>query len=70
MECLKEKNMEICNCSYEGCPKKGICCQCIHYHRSKGDMPACYFPNDVEKGFDRSIENFIKIWQERKHLSV
>lgn len=68
MECLKEKNLELCNCSYSGCPKQGICCQCLHYHRRKGALPACYFPNDIEKTYDRSIENFIKIWQERRHL--
>jgi hypothetical protein len=32
MECQKEKNLERCNCSYEPCAKKGICCQCIAYH--------------------------------------
>lgn len=68
MECLKDQNMEMCNCSYPGCARKGICCQCLHYHRKKGALPACFFPDDIEKGYDRSIANFIKIWQERKHL--
>ncbi len=68
MECLKEKNMAYCNCSYSGCAKHGICCQCLHYHRSKGALPACYFPEDIERGYDRSIENFIRVWQERHHL--
>lgn len=68
MECQKESNMEFCNCSYPGCAKKGICCQCLHYHRQDGKMPACFFPDDIEKGYDRSIANFVKIWQERKHL--
>ncbi|MEW5894551.1 MAG: DUF6485 family protein [Candidatus Omnitrophota bacterium] len=68
MECLKDKNMEMCNCSYNGCSKTGICCQCLHYHRKKGALPACYFPADAERTYDRSIANFIKIWQERKHL--
>ena len=64
----KAKNLEICNCSYGSCSKKGTCCDCIHYHRDQGALPACYFPADIEKGFDRSIENFIKVYQERKHL--
>lgn len=68
MECLKNENMGMCTCSYPGCAKKGICCQCLHYHRRKGALPACYFPEDVEKGYDRSIANFVKIWQERRHL--
>jgi hypothetical protein len=65
MECLKEENLKDCNCSYS-CAKKGICCQCIAYHRKKGAIPACYFPDDVEPTYDRSIENFIRVYQERK----
>jgi len=30
-----------------------------------GELPACYFPDDVEKTYDRSIENFIRIIQKR-----
>ena len=68
MECKKEFNLTRCNCSYEPCSRKGLCCDCIAYHREAGAMPACYFPDDIEKGYDRSIENFVKVWQERKHL--
>jgi hypothetical protein len=55
-----KKNLENCNCSYIGCPKKGKCCECIAHHRKKGQLPACYFSDDIEKTFDRSIETFIK----------
>ncbi|MDA3953586.1 MAG: hypothetical protein PF485_08060 [Bacteroidales bacterium] len=48
MECKKDRNKENCNCSYS-CDKKGVCCDCITYHRNLGQLPACYFPNDVEK---------------------
>ncbi|MBD3296636.1 MAG: hypothetical protein GF392_04650 [Candidatus Omnitrophica bacterium] len=68
MECKKERNMEKCNCSYDNCARKGICCDCLHYHRESGQMPACFFPDDIESGYDRSIGNFVKIWQQRKHL--
>ncbi|MFH1771236.1 MAG: DUF6485 family protein [Candidatus Omnitrophota bacterium] len=61
MECNSKKNMQFCNCSYEPCSRKGICCQCLHYHRRSGGLPACYFPDDVEKGYDRSIDNFIRL---------
>lgn len=64
MECKKEKNLNYCNCSYR-CSKKGICCDCIASHRRNGELPACYFPNDIESGYDRSVNNFIKIVQER-----
>ena len=25
-------------------------------------------PDDIEKGYDRSVANFVKVWQERKHI--
>jgi len=59
MECPNyEKNMAVCNCTYEPCDKKGKCCECIAYHRRLGELPACYFPNDVEATYDRSIARF------------
>ncbi len=56
----KEKNLAACNCSYSSCAKKGICCECIAYHRDKGQLPACYFTSDEEATYDRSIESFMK----------
>lgn len=37
----QEKNKKDCTCDYEPCERKGICCECIAYHRGKGQMPAC-----------------------------
>ena len=59
MECKKDKNLENCNCSYS-CSKKGVCCECIAYHRDRNELPACYFSDDVEKTYNRSVENFVK----------
>jgi len=59
-ECKIVDNKTRCNCTYP-CGKKGMCCECIHYHKSRGELPACYFPDDVEKTYDRSIENFVRI---------
>jgi hypothetical protein len=64
MECKKVQNLKNCNCSYS-CSKKGICCDCLAGHRANNELPACYFPDDVEKTYDRSIDNFIRIWQKR-----
>lgn len=64
MECKKDRNQENCNCSYS-CDKKGVCCDCVAYHRKLGQLPACYFPNDVERTYDRSISNFINTINER-----
>jgi hypothetical protein len=59
MECKKSTNMQHCNCSYP-CDKKGMCCDCVAYHRKRGELPACYFSNEVEKTYDRSIQNYLK----------
>ncbi|HUW07485.1 MAG TPA: DUF6485 family protein [Williamwhitmania sp.] len=64
MECQNAQNLKGCNCSYP-CTRKGNCCQCVAYHRKKGQLPACYFPDDVERGYDRSIANFIAVVEER-----
>ncbi len=63
MDCSKESNKKHCNCSYP-CDKKGICCECLKYHRQRNELPACYFPDNIEKTYDRSIQNFIKVYQE------
>ena len=62
-ECKVKQNKTICNCSYS-CSKKGMCCECLSYHRNRGEVPACFFPNNIEKTYDRSIENFIKTYKE------
>jgi hypothetical protein len=64
-ECATKKNLTHCNCTYEPCSKKGICCECLQYHLGMGQLPACVFPKDVEKTYDRSIETFIKTYQIR-----
>jgi len=63
-ECKINENKAICNCSYP-CEKKGMCCECLVYHKSRGEMPACFFPDDIEKTYDRSIKNFVRVYQER-----
>jgi hypothetical protein len=60
-DCNIEQNLTRCNCTYEPCSKKGICCECIAYHKSLGELPACLFPDDVEKTYDRSIRRFVEI---------
>jgi len=65
VECQKQKNIAKCNCTYSGCAKKGLCCQCLSYHLAMQELPACCFPDDVEKTFDRSFAKFIEVWQGR-----
>ncbi|RJQ45689.1 MAG: hypothetical protein C4534_04100 [Gaiellales bacterium] len=62
MECPKEKtNLANCNCTYEPCVRKGKCCDCVTYHRQKGQLPACYFPSEAEKTYNRSISYFLEL---------
>lgn len=65
MECNKEKNLKICPCTYPGCERKGVCCDCLEYHLASGELPACCFSAEAEKTYDRSIENFIR--DKQKH---
>lgn len=64
-ECHLNENMKNCNCTYEPCSRKGLCCECMSYHRDMGELPACFFPDDVERRYDRSIEKFLEIYKAR-----
>ncbi|HIP93618.1 MAG TPA: hypothetical protein EYH39_04340 [Desulfurobacteriaceae bacterium] len=65
MRCKKEENLKFCTCSYQYCNKKGICCECIKYHRENNEIPACLFPSEAEKTYDRSLEFFLKVWAQK-----
>ena len=56
----REANLARCNCTYEPCSRKGICCECIAYHKKLGELPACYFSKAAERTYDRSIATFVK----------
>ena len=64
-ECNEKMNLERCNCSWEPCSRKGICCECIQYHWNMNELPACFFPAEVEKTYDRSLKRFINIYKDR-----
>jgi hypothetical protein len=57
----KKQNDSMCTCTYTGCSRHGVCCECLHYHRQNGELPACYFDAKTERTYDRSIENFINM---------
>jgi hypothetical protein len=63
MECISEKNKMHCNCTYAPCPRKFKCCECLQYHRKSDELPACYFNNEFEKTYDRSVSNFLRMRQ-------
>lgn len=58
MECNQDKNRNRCNCTYEPCSRKGICCECLAYHIKSRQLPGCCFPDDAEATWNRSFEHF------------
>ncbi len=61
MDCRKDANLEFCNCTYEPCSRKGVCCQCLQYHLKMRQLPGCCFPDSAEKTYDRSFEHFARL---------
>ena len=70
-KCLRQnENKKRCNCSYEPCSKKGICCECIQYHLSRQELPACAFPDDIERSWDRSFQRFVEVCKEKYGITA
>ncbi len=61
MECKIEENRADCTCTYEPCPRKGKCCECIAYHWQYRELPGCLFPPKAEQTYDRSLSHFIRV---------
>jgi hypothetical protein len=61
MECKQADNLEQCTCSYGGCPRKGLCCECVSYHLAARQLPGCFFPPDAECTYDRSFAHFARL---------
>jgi len=57
----QDANRSRCNCTCEPCPRKGRCCACLAYHLAREELPACAFPDDVERTWDRSFRRFASI---------
>ncbi len=66
MDCKKDQNLDRCNCSYPGCSRKGVCCDCLAYHLRSRELPACAFPADAEWTYDRSFAHFARLVQQGK----
>jgi len=54
MECIPQKDKIHGNCTFEPCPRKYTCCECLHYHRQNDEVPACYVTKGFERTYDRS----------------
>ena len=66
MECKKLKNLKTCNCTYDPCARKGTCCDCLAGHLQSRELPACCFPREAERTYDRSFENFARLVAQEK----
>ena len=64
-ECKSAKTKSLCNCSWEPCSRKGVCCECLAYHWGHQELPACLFPDSVEKTYDRSLRKFLEVYKDR-----
>ncbi len=65
MECQIDANKAKCACTYEPCSRKGKCCDCIAYHLRSDELPACVFPPQVEKTYDRSFARFVEVFADK-----
>ena len=70
MECNKSRNLTQCNCSYEHCSRKGICCECISYHLKYRQFPACCFPDDAERTPTTGRLNILPGWWKQTGFSL
>jgi hypothetical protein len=61
----REKNNERCTCTSDGCPNHALCCECLSKHLASQQLPACCFPPEVEKTYDRSFRKFIDTWSQK-----
>lgn len=55
---MASKNAK-CACTY-GCSKAGHCDQCVSFHRSRGEFPGCFFSEEAERTYDRSLDMLLK----------
>jgi len=62
VNCKKEENKIDCTCTATTCSKRGVCCDCVRYHRERNELPGCFFSKAAEKTWDRSVDNFIKTY--------
>jgi hypothetical protein len=60
MDCTMEKNVSVCACTYNFCTRRGKCCECVTYHRTKNQLPGCFFTKEGERTYDRSFQFFVK----------
>lgn len=66
MDCHQDQNLERCKCTYDSCPRQGLCCECLAYHLKSRQLPGCCFPPEAEATYDRSFEHFARLVGQKK----
>ena len=66
MECKQDRNADFCTCTYGGCPRHAVCCDCLRYHLRSRQLPGCCFPPAAERTYDRSFDHFARLVAEGK----
>ena len=59
MECKQSENSKHCTCTAD-CPRHGLCCECVAYHRNKNQIPGCFFDKKGEAAWNRNVDFFIE----------
>lgn len=54
-----EINESQCPCT-ANCDRHALCCECVHYHRIRDELPACYFTKEEERTYNRSVAFFLQ----------
>ncbi len=65
MECRIDANKAECACTYEPCPRKGKCGECVSYHLKSDELPGCVFPPEIERTYDHSFARFVEYFNAR-----
>lgn len=60
-KCGLRESTALCSCTYEPCPRKGKCCECLRYHWRMNELPGCLFPPEAERTYNRSLAAFVKV---------
>lgn len=55
-----DRSTGACACTYSSCSRRGNCCQCVAFHRGRGEAPACFFTPSGEKTYDRSLAHLMR----------
>ncbi|MGE4548868.1 MAG: hypothetical protein AB7C89_04840 [Intestinibacillus sp.] len=52
--------VDTCPCTAD-CAKHGKCCECVAHHRDReGGIPGCFFSEEGEAAWDRSLERLCR----------